>query len=600
MLKITLSARGTRRLQFFAGLWLWLEALLIWCGPVFILALFLANLSVWGILSALPPVMQLIITLLFWLGAFILWIMGFHDVRWPNLMRVKSRLEQAGKLPHQPLQTLSDQPMRSDPVANVLWQHHQFSAAHDLFRLRWPKLRAEYALRDPYALRWLLLLVFALGALFHMDLAPARLRTAFFPIDQNAWAQLGPSPWHIAITPPEYTGLAPIYLSPDQPLPKPLSIPMDSKLSAHVSGGHAVPRFIMDGETQKFSQIDKGFFGLDSVIRAGDHLKIRQGVFYLLDTPVEIISPQEPIVTQPKFEALPRGRIRVDFCATDRYGLTHAELHWRSMDDDPVAGVMEITIEGKKFCQPQILNLAAEALAGKEVLFWLTVENTAKLTAETDPVHGIMPRYEFKNPWAQKLADARQDYMLHPARADNLMALIGEVRNAKLPVGLYLALENTMREFNNGRENGALADLWQIILRIEEGRYADIAGHWRGEADELLDQLRDWRISESQLQKQLNEAAAAWEVYAPAWGYDASVFDDLWQYLDQLIAAGDRKEAGRMIRQMDIDPGALLDQGQWQSVDPNAIKALAEIRQRLDDPQLTNTERDYLEQLLQF
>lgn len=600
MLKITLSARGTRRLQFFAGLWLWLEALLVWCGPVFILALFLANLSVWGALPALPPVMQLIITLLFWLGAIILWVMGFHYVRWPNLMRVKSRLEQAGQLPHQPLQTLSDQPMRDDPVANVLWQHHQFSAAHDLFRLRWPKLRAEYALRDPFALRWLLLLLVALGALLHTDLTLARLRTAFFPVDQNAWAQLGPSPWYISITPPEYTGLSPIYLSPELPLPRLLSIPADSKLSMHVSGGHTLPRFILDGEVQKFTQIDKGFFGLDTVINAGDHLKIRQGVFYLLDTPIEIIAPQEPIVTQPKFETLPRGRIRIDFCATDRYGLTHAELHWRSLDDDPIPGMTEIAMEGKKSCQPQIINLAAEALAGKTVEFWLTVENTAKLMAETKPVQGTMPRYAFNNPWAQKLADARQDYMLHPTQPDDLIALITEIRSAKLPVSLYLALENTMREFNNGRVNGALADLWQIILRIEEGRYADIAGHWRGEANELLDQLKDWRISETQLQKQLNETAAAWEVYAPAWGYDGAAFDDLWQHINQLILSGERKEAARMIRQMDIDPGALLDQSHWQSVDVNAIKALTEIRQRLDDPQLTNTERDYLERLLQF
>jgi len=173
-----------------------------------------------------------------------------------------------------------------------------------------------------------------------------------------------------------------------------------------------------------------------------------------------------------------------------------------------------------------------------------------------------------------------------------------ELRKAKLPVGLYLALQNATQELQADNGNAAAADVWQIVMRIEEGAYADIAANWRAARDALLENLNQWQISEAILQRQVNAAADAWQAYAPARGYDATTFDPVWQNISLQISGGNRTIAAQMIRQFDSEPGELLHEKTFYAVNPNEIEALREIRMRLMDPQLNADQRKYFEQLL--
>lgn len=599
MLKITLSARGTRRLQLFAALWLWFEALLSWCGPSFALALLFANLAIHGALAALPPVVQFILSVCFWLAVIVLLVRGARKILWPNLSRVKSRLERAGALAHQPLQTLADQPMRSSPLSDVLWQHHQFSAAHDLSRLRWPKLRADYALRDPMAIRWLLMLLLLLGVLQHGTPGIARMRAAFFPQDISALAALAPSRFHLYITPPAHTGIKAIYFSGGESSPRKLEIPQGSKIWLRVVGGDLRPQLKIGDDARKLARSSEHYFTLEQNITEGNRLLLRQGIFTLLDMPIRILRDQPPVIESLKLTELPRGQWRVEFCASDQYDLTRARLNWQGVDRPELQSSAPLLIEGKKFCDTQIVVIAAEVLAGEKARVWLSVENNAGLQAKSEAIETTVPDYEFTNPLAAKLSLARHAYMMDPSQQQPLLDALAELRKAKLPVGLYLALQNSMRELQAGRANGALADVWQIVMRIEEGSYADIAANWRGARDNLLQDLPNWRVDEQNIIRNVNEAADAWDAYAPAFGYDGALFDPVWENIRQQIRGGNRDGAAKMIRQFDGDPGALLDENVWPKISPHVIEALTEIRQRLKDPQLTPNDRDYLERLLQ-
>jgi len=598
MLKITLSARGTRRLQFFAALWLWLEALLCWLGPAFGFALIYLNLSLWGFLSALPALTQIICSGLFWVGILALLIYEFPHVRWPNIARIKSRLERAGDLLHQPLQTLADQPMRSHPLSNVLWQHHQFSAAHELALLRWPKLHADYAPRDPFALRWLLILLALLGALQQWDLAAPRLRAAFFPPDMRAIAQLGPSEFHIYITPPAHTGLKPIYLSSHAILPDEIAVPRGSKIWMRVAGGNITPVLEIDGKNKKFGRLQENFFVLEQILQSGNHVRLQQGIFTLLNQPLRMIADQPPVVAMPDLKALPHGQMGVHFCGEDQYQLQSLTLHWHSPEKPEMGGNKTFHIQGKKLCQDITLSTGSDALAGKEAIFWLSAQNSAGIIGTTEKQTVIFPQYDFKNDWARKLARARQDYLWDASNLEKLLDIITELRNVKLPVGLYLALQNTARDLQAGRSAGSMADLWQIIMRIEEGSYADIAANWRAERDGLLENLPDMRMDEAVLLRQVNGAAEAWRAFAPAWGYDGTIFDGVWENIALQISGGNRADAIKMIEQFDSNPGELLG-AEFQSVSPDTIQTLRDIRVRLMDPQLPVEERDYLEKLIQ-
>lgn len=569
-----------------------------WCGPVFALALVYLNIAIWGGFAALPPVMQIAATALFWLAAIILWVREFPRIRWPNVARVKSRLEMAGELPHQPLQTLSDQPIRHHPLSNVLWQHHQFSAAHDLARLRWPKLRADYALRDPFALRWLLLLFALLGALQHPDVAEARVRAAFFPTDLHALAQLGPSEFHLYITPPAHTRLDPVYYNRET-LPAEIIMPQGSRIWLRVIGGGIKPKLTLGSGSHKLSRAQDQFFTLERAMDAGNRFYLRQGIFALADAGLRLVPDRAPVVSAPEIKELPRGKMQVKFCATDQYGLRSITLHWQGVENPDQQKSFSIRAPEDMNCITHQLNAGQDMFAGQKVMFWISAENTAGLRGETKKTEVSFPAYPFKNEWARQLAAARQAYLLDPQQQENLVQKIAELRKLKLPVGLYLALQNAARDLNSGRGENAAADLWQVVMRIEEGIYADIAANWRGRQNELLDAVSNWRVSENHLRQMTNETAEAWRAFAPAWGYDGAVFDGAWNHIIMLVVSGDRNAAAQMIRQFDNDPGELLDGQKWKTINPNGIEALTDIRQRLNDPQLTHDERDYLERLLQ-
>jgi hypothetical protein len=178
-----------------------------------------------------------------------------------------------------------------------------------------------------------------------------------------------------------------------------------------------------------------------------------------------------------------------------------------------------------------------------------------------------------------------------------LLETLRALQQTRLPVGLYLALQNTDRILQTGAAQAVLADVWQIILRLEEGRYADIAANWRGARDGLLSDMDDFKITEVQLSRRVNDANAAFAAYAPAYGFDGVSFAAFWDHVAQLIAAGQRAMASQLVRQLDASPGDILNLD-FTSPDAEAAAALQNIRMQLQNPDLAPSDRDYLERLL--
>jgi hypothetical protein len=596
---ITLSARGTRRLQFLAALWLWLEALLIWLAPALWLVLALATLAVWGVLFALPPWLQMTMTFIFWLLVFYLLWRGHARILWPNSARIKARLEQAGKLPHQPLQTLADYPVQTSALRDVLWQHHRFSAAQDLAALRWPRLHAQFAPRDLYATRFVLVLLLLLGALWQPTLAWPRLQAAFMPQPMAALAQLGPSAWHITITPPEYTNLPTLYLSSSKALPEKLSIPSGSQMTLRVMGGKIKPVLYLEDIKHKFSQQENNLFMLNQLAVQGDHIFVRQGIFPLLNLPVILVPSQPPALAVRAIQSLPRGQWQLDLCAQDQYRLTAVTLHFQGFDNPAIERRREFIVNSREDCGVRILDLAASPLAGKAAWFWVTARNTAGLMRQSEKQKIILPTYDFKNQLAQALANARQNYMLDNNQRAELLQVIANVKKNKMPVTVFLALQNAENELTTSDDRGALADLWQAILRLEEGSYADIAANWRAARDDLLAALPNWQINETVLQKLVYQASDSWGAFAPAYGYDGALFDDHWQQVADWIASGQRRRAVAAVSQWDTLPGDILAMRLDDKPDDRSIETLQKIRAQMNDPALPDAQRIYLEKIIQ-
>jgi hypothetical protein len=600
-MNITASFHRRRALEFFAAAWLWVEAGLRWLAPVFALILVVANLAFWGLLGALPATIQFIAALLFWFGGIYLLVREFPHVAWPNAARIKARLEQAGNLPHQPLQTLADEPIRRSPLADALWQQHKMQAAGLLAQLRWPILRAGYAPRDPFALRWLLILLALLGILHAPKLALPRLLTAFAPTSTNILATLGAGKVYLYFVPPAYSGIAPIYLTSTAPLPKKLTLPQGTMLWARVAGGAVKPVLTLTDE-KKFSRLQDNFFVLQTKLDTGDVLQIRQGFVPLLNLPLKIQSPRPPEVTLDQITLMPHGEMQIKLCARDLYALRSLTLHWRGSDRPDILGEKNIPVKGKNLCQDVIVNFAADILAGRPARLWASAVNSAGLERDSEIKNLPLPHEEFQNPVAADLAAARQDYALNND-AGKLAQALKNLNTKSLPVGLFLSVQNVQQQLNShdaAIQPAILANLWQIIMRLEEGEYADIAANWRLAQGELLDDLRNWQVPEADVLKSAARAAVAWHDYAPLHGEDPEAYEKVWQYIALWINNGQRDAAAAIIARLDQSPRAVLEQINTipQNTDTDNANALRILRARLDNASLDADEKNYLKRLI--
>ena len=142
------------------------------------------------------------------------------------------RLEQQTGLRHRPLATLADQPAAPTPESAALWTIHIARLAAQIPRLRVGRPRPGLARRDVWALRGGLVVALAACIVIAGPEALPRLLRAVSPSVPPGPAAPGTQvqAW---VTPPAYTGLAPVFLHAATPA---VSVPAGSRLSVNVSG----------------------------------------------------------------------------------------------------------------------------------------------------------------------------------------------------------------------------------------------------------------------------------------------------------------------------------------------------------------------------
>src|SRR5208282_4256930 len=75
------------------------------------------------------------------------------------------------------------------------------------------------------------------------------------------------------ITPPAYTGLAPLFLKPEGGA---VSVPAGSLLTVSLTGGAGETSLLLAGQSVKFEALDNASFQADQDLNAGGRLSIRR------------------------------------------------------------------------------------------------------------------------------------------------------------------------------------------------------------------------------------------------------------------------------------------------------------------------------------
>jgi uncharacterized protein (TIGR02302 family) len=491
-------------------------------------------------------------------------------VRLPSPDEAARRLERDSGLAHRPLAALADRPVTGD---DILWQAHLRRMAGLAERLRLALPAPGMAARDPLALRFAALLLLVIALAGGWGDAHRRVVRA---LDPGLETILPPAHLELWITPPAYTGLAPVMLIPGRATDTPTVVPTGSKVLAVLSGGWGGAAIEIDGHTTAFAPLDDG----SQRGEGGSRLAVTQGWHTVAGWPITVLRDALPSIAFTQAPAAgERGRLHITAEASDDYGLAKAWVAMRRLGapegEDPL--VVELPLPGGRPRSAAIdgwHDLTAHPWAGLPVTATPVAEDGLGQVGTGEPVTITLPERVFTNPLARALAEKRRlvtdDRFNGPEVSRWLARVLDDPDAFRGDERVLLALALARRvlvdvdEFDLGEAQDLL---WNAALRVEEG---DLAGAEKALEDSRrqLEQALAGDTPSEEVQRLLDQYQAALERYLdalaerlaetgqtrqPTAGEQVLSDDDLQQMLDGmrgLAETGDREALRQMLDQL--------------------------------------------------
>jgi len=532
----TLLARAINRARgslFWERLWPALAALLTALG------LFLA-FSWAGLWIALPPLGRIIGLAIFALITLAA-ALPLVFVRLPSKRDGLRRLDRVSGAAHRPASAIVDELAANghDPVAQALWQAHVERAVMSArkFKAGWPSPRL--ALRDPMALRVLVLLI-AVAAFFSAGGERYKRVTAAFD-----WrGVMTPANFRIDawITPPVYTGRAPIMLPGIRPGEQthaslqPVSVPAGSYLVIRSSGGvdiDVVPQGGLESAAADAkTPLPKGSEERRFVIK-GDGSAVLRGAGADLAwrfTAIPDNAPTIELTKEPERQA--RGAVRLDYKVSDDYGVVGAEATFTLAEQNETDKPARPLFEAPKFRltlpQSRARNGAAQTTqdltehpwAGAQVSMTLIAHDEAGNEGHSDAHEFTLPERLFVKPLARALIEQRRNLALDANAKPLVLAALDALTIAPAKftpeAGTYLGLRSIYFDLATAKTDDALrevvARLWDMATQIEDGNMSEAEKELRA-AQDALRQALERGASDEELKKLMDNLRAAMDKF---------------------------------------------------------------------------------------
>jgi uncharacterized protein (TIGR02302 family) len=458
-----------------------------------IVGLFMA-LAFVGLVSVLPGWLHLGVLIMFAAALCLAAYRLARTLRLPGRAAGERRIERDSALEHRPLAALEDRLAvgTGDAMSEALWRAHlaRMRRVLDRIRVAWP--RPGLPGRDPIALRLLVVLLLALALIEAGGEAPRRLMTALSP-------ELGPAVGHtpatveVWLTPPAYTGLAPIFLRAPAADPakgeapaqaKLVKVPVGSKVLARVEGGAGVPSLVLGGRTEPFKPVDETTYQLEDTVTAGDRLAVQQGGRAIGQWAIAIIPDLPPTIA---FAAPPshtlRSALRLEYTASDDYGLAavKAEIRRAGARPDETPIELELPLSSghpKQAHETSFNDLTPHPWAGLPVTIQLFAQDEPGQVGRSERADMVLPERVFNHPVARAIIAERKTLTRDPGMrmevAAGLTAIASDPEMFAHDVSVFLALisaRSRLRLSDTSETVSAVQQLlWETALAVEDGR----------------------------------------------------------------------------------------------------------------------------------
>lgn len=417
--------------------------------------------------------------------------LAFNNLRgftWPTRANARSRLETTEPLLHRPLTTVEDRlESRVDEFAAALWATHRERAAALLGRLRADPPSPGVAGRDPLALRAAVVVALAVGLVGAGSDSIQRVIRAVTPTLDSGAGALSAKIW---LTPPAYTNRSPMFLEhPDTAGAAPqgrLSVPQGSTVLAIVTGTARATELRVDSQSFPMGRIGDDSQRIELRIPDGRRLDLAQRGRVIAAWDFDILPDLPPEITfvrEPREAG--RGRLRIDYRASDDYGIGRAvaRIAPATEMEARIADAFEVDLSTPPFnpktaTAGSFLDLTAHPWAGMAVTITLRIADQAEQTADSETIALTLPERVFNHPVARELMALRKSLI---ADFDGASALAGAALNTILkapdrfggdPHAILFLSSARSRLVLGATERDArqIADLlWHAAIRIEDG-----------------------------------------------------------------------------------------------------------------------------------
>jgi len=553
-------------------------------------------LALVGVTALLPYYGQAV--LLAGFAVALLWALReLFQIRWPDQEAALRRLERTADLPHRPATSYFDTlnaTIGDDPAAASLWAAHRARLGQLLARLRagWPK--PDLAARDPYALRAALLVALVAAVALTGRQAPEKIEDAIKLSSRTAADTLWLDAW---VTPPAYTGKAPIFLTTSKAsgssataaggsrerIAARHTVPENSELTVRVTGGGTPSLALVPLQTNGAKDGPKDIAAGKTrgqmrewriPLKASAEAHVREGSRQVRSWTFDIVPDKVPEIA---FVQLPGASVRdaleFTYSARDDYGIASAEAEIglakagtaqkgeakrprRSLPIDPPNFALTLPNLRPKVVEQKIFqDLTSHPWAGLAVEVTLVARDEAGQIGRSQPVVTKLPARRFEKPLARALVEQRRtlildaDRRLDVALALHALTLFPErfIKKSSVHLGLRTAYFRLTRASDDKAMLEAADLLWDIALYIEDG--------------DISDAERELRAAQRALQKALAEGASEQEI--------AKAMDRLRQAMNRYMSALARQMREAM-RRGELQP----QQGDMRSIKPQDLSKM--------------------------
>lgn len=567
--------------------------------------------------ARLPGWLHLLVLLGFLAAIVAVLVVGLRTVRLPTVEEARRRIERDSGLPHRPLATLRDRQAGGgdDPFAAALWRAAQDRARRQAKDLKVNAPHPNLAARDPWAVRAVVVLLLAVGGTVAWGDWGQRLGNALVP--RLALGGIaGPVALDVWVTPPDYTGQPPIFLTrqplanpvtgaaqtapasgPAEPAPAPRAVPVPagSTLLAKVTGGYGTPKLVAnDGREVPFEAAGGDAWQVSAPITAGTRVAVRQGGRELDGWDIVVVPDQVPgIAFHTKPSATERFSTRIEYTAADDYGITSATATIRLLtpvpdiiDRTPV--VLPLPLPGAAPREAQGIgfhDLTPHPWAGLDVAIRLEATDAAGQAGYSPDQTFTLPERPFNHPVARAIIGERKKLTLGgDALREPVARALADISARPGAYGddmaAFLALRSAVNRLTMDLEPTAIAEvqgtLWETALRIEDGGLS------------LAE--RDLRDAQSRLMEALDRDAADGEI--------DQLMQDLQQAMQAFLDALEERmrqamENGQPMPQLPMDPNT-------QTLDRSDLERMLEQMRELSQTGSRDAARQMLSQLQQM